>query len=207
MITVYDTETTGLPVWHAPSNSPDQPHIVQLAWATFEDDGSLLGTRNLIIRPDGWVIPEEASAIHRITTEMAMEKGIPEREVMDEFITVLDGTAIRVAHNISFDDRLLRIALLRHGIAREDIEAMEKRPKFCTMTEASKIMKMAPTDRMKAAGFTKPKPPKLVEAMQHFFAEGLDGAHDAEVDVKACGRLFFHLRALNAASESKDFAA
>ncbi len=210
-IIVFDTETTGLPDWRAPSSDPGQPHIVQLAWATFGDDGSRLGSRNRIIRPEGWTIPAEASAIHRITHELAMDTGLPAAEVIEEFLEERREAVLRVAHNISFDDRMLRIDLLRHGLERDAIEAMEREPKFCTMAEASKIMKMKPTDRMLAAGFTKPKPPKLIEAMQHFFSEGLDGAHDAEVDVIACGRLFFHLRGLAAAAaaaaEAKEAAA
>ena len=28
---MFDTETTGLPLWKDPSDHPDQPHLVQLA--------------------------------------------------------------------------------------------------------------------------------------------------------------------------------
>ncbi|MEA3044540.1 MAG: polymerase subunit epsilon [Sphingomonadales bacterium] len=31
MILGYDTETTGLPAWHDPSDAPHQPHVIQLA--------------------------------------------------------------------------------------------------------------------------------------------------------------------------------
>ena len=46
---------------------------------------------------------------------------------------------------------------------------------------------------MIAANFHGPKMPKLEEAIWHFFQEKLEGAHDALVDAKACGRLYFHL--------------
>jgi len=51
---------------------------------------------------------------------------------------------------------------------------------------------------MLAAGFTKPKPPKLEECIRHFFNEELDGAHDAMVDVRACRRVYFHLQTMGA---------
>lgn len=199
MFKIFDTETTGLPLWRDPSDHPQQPHIVQLAYLVLRPDGTEVAAVDRIVKPDGWTIPEEVAAIHGITTEKAQDLGRPAREVMDEYLAHHGVIAQRVAHNVSFDDRLLRIALLRHGLTKQDIQAIEDRPKFCTMQAASGIMKMPPTAKMAAAGFTKPKPPKLAEAIQHFFGEGLPGAHDAMVDVRACGRLFLHLRQREAA--------
>lgn len=59
-------------------------------------------------------------------------------------------------------------------------------------------MNLPPTERMRAAGFNKPKPPKLEECIRHFFNEDLDGAHDAMIDVAACRRVYFHLKTLEA---------
>jgi DNA polymerase-3 subunit epsilon len=56
---------------------------------------------------------------------------------------------------------------------------------------------------MLAAGFNKPKPPKLSECIQFFFNEELVGAHDALVDVRACVRVFRHLMG-NAVEETGD---
>jgi DNA polymerase-3 subunit epsilon len=47
---------------------------------------------------------------------------------------------------------------------------------------------------MLAAGFTRAKQAKLSECITHFFNEDLTGAHDALVDVRACARVFFHLK-------------
>ncbi|AOW48412.1 3'-5' exonuclease family protein [Acetobacter ascendens] len=66
--------------------------------------------------------------------------------------------------------------------------------KFCTMDAAAPLVNLPPTARMIAAGIDKPKAPKLEECIKHFFNEELKGAHDAMVDVRACARLFFHLR-------------
>jgi DNA polymerase-3 subunit epsilon len=66
------------------------------------------------------------------------------------------------------------------------------------MEAAAPIVNLPPTERMLAAGFNKPKAPKLEECIHHFFGETLAGAHDALVDVRACARVYFHLQTLKA---------
>lgn len=201
MLLFYDTETTGLPDWHSPSTAPHQPHVVQLAYLVTTNDGEEIAGQNVIIRPDGWTIPDEVAAIHGITTQIALERGVPRAEVLEEWLVWRRQAHLRIAHNISFDERLMRIALLRHGLTREDIEGLEGGAMFCTMRAASKIMKMAATQRMIDAGYGhKPKPPKLSEAILHFFGETLEGAHDALVDVRATARVYFHLKSLERAA-------
>lgn len=196
MILFFDTETTGLPNFQARSHEPSQPHLVQLAMVLADDDGHEIEHQSVIIRPDGWVIPDDVAKIHGITQEMALANGIPEADAAAMYVAAHATSRLRVAHNESFDRRIMRIAMLRAGVPREEIEAMEARPAFCTCITATSIVNLPPTDRMLAAGFTKPKPPKLQECIRHFFQEDLTGAHDALVDVRACARLFFHLRSL-----------
>lgn len=199
MIIFFDTETTGLPDYRSASNALHQPHLVQLAHILCEDDGTEVEQANVIIRPDGWMIPDEVAAIHGITTEIALEKGIPMADAMATFLAARRRAELRVAHNVSFDDRIMRIAMLRHGLTREEIEALEAARKFCTVQATTMIVNLPPTEKMLAAGFNKPKPPKLIECIKHFFGEELDGAHDAMVDVAACRRVYFHLKTLEAA--------
>lgn len=198
MILVWDTETTGLPDFKSPSDAPHQPHIVQFA-AILVDPVTRIerASIDLIVKPDGWTIPEEVAAIHGITNEIAMACGVDERLVAGLFLDLREQATVEVAHNISFDRRIMRIACLRHlGMTREEIEASEAGTTFCTMKEATAIVNLPPTDKMLAAGFTKPKPPKLSECIKYFFDEELDGAHNALVDVRACARLYFHLQDL-----------
>lgn len=202
MILFFDTETTGLPDWRSPSTEPHQPHLVQLAHILCEDDGTEVESANVIIRPDGWVIPDDVAAIHGITTDIAMEKGIPMADAMEAFISGRRRADMRVAHNVSFDDRIMRIAMLRHGLEREEIEALEAAQKFCTVNATTLLVNLPPTEKMVAAGFNKPKPPKLAECIRHFFGEDLDGAHDAMADVAACRRVYLHLKSLEAANAS-----
>lgn len=196
MILAFDTETTGLPDFKARSVDPTQPHLVQLALVTFDDDGAEQEAVSVIVRPDGWIITPELTAIHGISHERAMDEGIPEDTATQMFVTFQAKAALRVAHNESFDRRILRIAMTRAAIERDFIEAIEKRPSYCTCNEAKPIVNLPPTEKMMAVGFKGPKPPKLEECFAHFFNEGLPGAHDALVDARACARLYFHLKSL-----------
>ena len=52
----YDTETTGLPNWSAPSDDESQPHLVQLgAIVRDTDTEKVIHKLDVIIKPDGWV--------------------------------------------------------------------------------------------------------------------------------------------------------
>lgn len=210
IILPYDTETTGLPLWNLPSEHPDQPHIVQLAAELcVEATGETIQEMNVIIRPDGWVIPTEASDVHGITTERAMDEGIPADEAIDMFIDLWARGDQRVGHNESFDMRLVRIALMRH--ARYSGEVMpgpngdvpfadywKQAPAYCTQGNSVKIINLPPTEKMKKARRFGPKSPNLGEAYQFFTGKPLDGAHDAMVDVRAAKAVYYGIKAHNA---------
>src|SRR6478735_3118086 len=110
----FDTETSGLPLFSEPSEDPRQPHIVQLAAALVNlDTREVLEELNVIIKPDGWEIPDEVAVIHGITTERALAEGIPEIEALDRFLALNARAEVRIAHNEQFDARILRIAIKR----------------------------------------------------------------------------------------------
>jgi DNA polymerase-3 subunit epsilon len=196
MILFYDTETTGLPLFNQPSDHPDQPHIVQLALLLTEDDGTEIESENVIVKPDGWTISEEVSAIHGITQARAEKEGRSETSVTALFLVALARADIRVAHNEQFDMRIMRIAMLRAGYRRFFVEVIERLTSACTCIASTALVNCPPSARMIAKGMTRPKPPKLTECTEHFFGEKLVGAHDAMVDVRACARVYFHLKTL-----------
>jgi DNA polymerase-3 subunit epsilon len=65
----------------------------------------------------------------------------------------------------------------------------------CTQRLATPILKLPPTDRMKAAKRFHYKSPNLGEAYQHFTGQPLEGAHNAMVDVRACAAVYFAIKA------------
>lgn len=191
MILFWDTETTGFYDDRSPIDDPSQPHIVQLAAQLCEDDGAPVAGFCLIVDP-GVPIPERASAVHGITNERASQFGVTIDLALTAFSHLYQRSDLICAHNAKFDKGVTEVAIARHYGRAMPL----RKPVFCTMEAASPIIKLPPTERMRAAGFDKPKPPKLEECIRHFFNEELDGAHDAMVDVAACRRVFLHLKTL-----------
>lgn len=201
MILAFDTETTGLPDWGQPSEAEHQPHLVQLAMILLDDDLKEVGSASVVVRPEGWTIPDDVAKIHGITTERALAIGVSEKLATRLYMDMLYGTnALAVAHNVKFDQRIMRIAMIRAGYDkdRQDARTLSS---YCTMEAATSLVNLPPTEKMIAAGFNKPKPPRLSECIEFFFQEKLDGAHDALVDVRACLRVYRHLNAVAATGD------
>ncbi|MDP1931944.1 MAG: 3'-5' exonuclease [Gammaproteobacteria bacterium] len=189
-ILFFDTETTSLPLWKEPSDHPDQPHLVQLAAILVNPDTrEMIAFMDVIIKPDGWTIPEETIAIHGITNERALSEGIPETEALDMFLSLHSQCGIRVAYNESFDARIVGIASFRYA-AVDVIDAWKDAPAQCAMKMAKPICKIpAPAN---ARRFGPYKNPTLTEAYKHFTGAELVGAHSAMTDAKACMEVYFH---------------
>ena len=184
MYLFFDTETTGLPKYYgAPLEELDNwPRLVQLAWLLLDENGEEQDGQNRIIRPDGFVIPEEASAVHGISTERALKEGIGIESALDEFVEALESTKTLVAHNISFDEKIMGAEFLRQNLQPQFL-AM---PKICTMHKSTDFCAIE-TER----GY---KWPKLIELHEKLFGVSFDGAHDALADVRATARCFFELK-------------
>lgn len=183
---VFDTETTGLPLFKEPSDHPDQPHVVDIACSLFDETGLEVERFDAIINP-GVEIPEEVARLHGITTEIAREEGIAPDEAFDAFLSLVGRATTVVGHNVSFDLRMMRIMGAR--VTGEKWE--NDLPSFCTMkrtTNVCKILKREPRCHNDW------KWPSLAEAVRHFFNEEHADAHRARPDCDASARIFFHLK-------------
>lgn len=144
---------------------------------------------DVTIKPDGWVIPRECSDIHGITTEYAHDVGIPE-QVATVMMTNLSFVADkRIAHNESFDSRIMRIALSRFFGNDSVLEKWKLAPTECTMRASTPIVNLPPSP-----GKSTPKWPSLSEAYQFFTGQPLKDAHNAMVDVDACIKCYFAMQ-------------
>jgi len=180
----FDTETTGLPKsWKAPvSDTANWPHIVQIAWALFDNSGKQLAFQDYMIKPEGFVIPESATAIHGISTEKALKEGRPAAEVLKEFSGALQGAARLVAHNLDFDEKMVRVELLRLRMS----DGLGEIPRICTMKASTKYCKIP--------GPYGDKWPKLSELHIKLFEVDFEDQHNAASDVLCCAKCFFELR-------------
>jgi len=183
----YDTETTGLPLFKEPSEHPDQPHIVQLAACLVDlDTRNTIASMDVIVKPDGWIIPEAVTVIHGITTEHAMDVGIPEKMAINMLIALWNERT-RIGHNESFDARIVRIAQMRHNFSQELQEDWKAGQAECTCWLSRPHTKLE-----------KNKLPKLGEAYQHFTGKPLENAHSAMADVLGCMTVYFAIQDLAA---------
>jgi DNA polymerase-3 subunit epsilon len=108
----FDTETT--------HPEPDEARIVTAYLGAVRPDGSVAYEREWLVRPDGWSIPDEAVAIHGITTEHALESGRPLNEVLGELLGAIHeecfGKSVPlVGQNLQYDLTLLDREMRRVG--------------------------------------------------------------------------------------------
>lgn len=196
LLLFYDTETTGLPDFGAPSESEHQPHLVQLA-ASLVDEASrrTLASIDLIVAADQWEIPDDVAAIHGITTERARAQGVYEADAVNLLLQLWRRAERRIAHNEQFDARLIRIACKRYpaGVC-VDADEWKAGKAECTARLSTPHCALPPTDRMKAAGRFHHKTPTLAEAYRHFFGEDFADAHSARADVDACIAVYFAMQ-------------
>ena len=186
MYLFFDTETTGLPIdRNAPiSMLSNWPRLVQIAWLVYDDLQQQLEEFSAIIRPDGFLIPNEAARVHGITTEMALEEGVELRDVMIRFAEAVAEADLIVAHNISFDEKVVGAEFLRIEIPHQLFETQ----RLCTMTVATEFCQIPGP-----YGF---KWPTLSELNYCLFREEFSEIHNASVDVSICAKCFFQLRHL-----------
>jgi DNA polymerase-3 subunit epsilon len=166
-LVVFDTETTGL--------DTRQARIVTAYVGLIGPGGESLEGQHWLANP-GVVIPEQASAVHGVTTEQAVRDGRPAAEVVGEIRRALGdylsrGLAV-VAYNASYDFSILHHESLRYGIdpldnPRPIIDPLVIDRKVDTYRRGKRTLQMA------AAHYLVP----------------LEDSHSADADAIASGRV------------------
>ncbi len=180
----FDTETTGLPrSWKAPvTDLSNWPRLVQIAWESYGSDGEKIGGENFIIKPEGFTIPADAAKVHGIFTKRAEKEGAPLRDVLRKFYDAANEAEVVVAHNISFDEKIIGAEFLRKNMPN----ILDSKKKICTMEKSTNLCAIPGK-----YGF---KWPKLAELHQKLFGADFEEAHNAAVDIRATARCFFEMR-------------
>lgn len=188
----FDTETNGIKTWDNPNF---KLRVAQIG-AILQDvaTGRVLGEINLIVHQGDYQVPEGASRVHGITTELANQVGVPKDLADAAFASFLKRADFIAAHNIQYDIDVVNDDMPRAA------ELIEAKPRFCTMDGSLYLVK-APLSAKQVAYFNskgrKPdapyKSPNLTETHKHFFGVPFEGAHDAMADIRACRDVYQEL--------------
>lgn len=186
MYLFFDTETTGLPRnWKAPvTNLNNWPRLVQLAYLFYDENGNKISGGDFIIKPDGFIIPAAVTRIHGISHEKAVNEGVLLNDVLLNFQSLIEEAEVLVAHNMSFDEKIVGAEFLRVGMTN----SIPAKRKICTMQSTTSF-----------CGLDGPygyKWPKLSELHYKLFRTGFEEAHNAAVDINATAKCFWELRRL-----------
>ena len=111
-IGVFDTETTGLPL-HNKAPLDKQPHIIEFALACVEHGGIISSFSTLIKPPVS--ISEEITKITGLT-DADVADAPTFAEVLPSIQLAMDGLDILIAHNLPFDESMMKFELQRCGV-------------------------------------------------------------------------------------------
>jgi tetratricopeptide (TPR) repeat protein len=179
---IFDVETTGLPTGKS-TKDYSNVRIVQIAWQLYNYRRELINEKSFVIKPDGFVIPWEATQIHGISQHYAQSIGIPLLGVLNEFMdTVRNYRPIIIAHNIEFDVSVINNEF---RIWKVDNSSFIFSEKICTMASTTSYCQIK-----SAWGY---KWPKLEELYKKLFSLPLNNAHHALFDVQATSQCLFKL--------------
>lgn len=200
---IFDTETTGLFKFRdeagnpVPADAPGQPRLAHIGLVLLDDLLTEERSIDLYVKPDGWTMPEAASAVNGLTDEFLHANGVPIADVLDQYVSLIDVEYVMVAFNAQFDLKVMRGELRRAGMD----DRFERTPNICVMkasTDVCQIPRMRP-----GGGF---KQPKLSEACE-FFKITNEKAHSAGGDARAACEIFRRLHALGALPEPQVYYA
>lgn len=184
MYLFFDTETTGLPKnWKAPiTDLANWPRMVQLAYFLADADGNKISAGDFIIKPVGYTISDEVARIHGITTARALAEGKDLLPVLRDFQAAIDRAQYLIAHNMSFDEKIVGAEFLRNAMP----DSLPVKTRICTMHSS--------TNYCAIPGPYGNKWPRLIELHTKLFQAGFEAAHNASADVAAMMKCFWELK-------------
>lgn len=189
---VLDTETSGLFDFSKPADAEGQPRLAELGFVYLNHALEEIGSYRALIRPDGWEMNAEATAINGLTTEILLAQGIPVVEALRVYTDAIDYGAVVVAYNAQYDTKVMRAELRKAAMD----DRFESTPNIC-------IMRPLVGFKIEKAGGKRGGFPKLSDAYRHFFKEDFDGRHTALGDARAKVRLFRKMMELKVCPDPK----
>lgn len=182
---IFDVETSTLYNDKLAVDHKEQAWIVEFACVKVDKNLKEIGAFSSLMQPpfpESIILPE-ATAIHGISIEDSITKGIPYHSLYAVLKPVFDGNFKLVGHNVGFDFKFLHMFPKTH---EERINlAKASYTGICTMKNSIDYCKLPPTASMIAKGMKTFKSPKLAELFKCLFNEDMEEAHHAGADVRA----------------------
>jgi DNA polymerase III epsilon subunit-like protein len=199
-----DIETTGLPNRISNKNKPeevyfshtsnmdyDNSRIVQIGWKYYKnfdadkiDIDNIDKVKNVIIKPKNFIISKNNTSIHKISHDMAVEKGMNIRKILNGNLGYsIENCDKIVAYNAFFDVKILMNEMYRIGY-NKILGVMEN------MVNKKNILCVGQLARLccNPDGWICKFPyqiPSQQEVYKKCFEKDINGAHNAQNDVVA----------------------
>lgn len=227
-VLVFDTETTGLPVYPDGrkikylDNSvlPFWPRIIQLSYVVYDvkkQKGELIKD-DIIKLSEDVSISKESQELHGITKLISLEKGICIESAILEFMNHFETSDKIVGHNIRFDLDMVKSELIRlyHDTDKEEDESGKNiyynhlktinnsmNKYHCTQCANTDYCNIQ-AERQDGTKYV--KWPKLSELYEKAFNKALDNIklHNSMIDVWVCLRCYLKLNH-NLEMQDKEF--
>ena len=189
MYLFFDVETVGMPKkWNSPhTDSFNWPRMIQIAWLLLDENKKIVESQDYIIKPDGFDIPVDKEMLHGITMDMAREKGVPVKEVLEKFAEVIPQANYIIAHNMVFNEKVVAAEFYRHGVEHQLFDA----ERYCVMQESTHFCKLPG----KKGRYKWPTQKELYIKLFNKIPKGL---HNATIDVRVTANSFFTLLSIGA---------
>lgn len=180
---IIDTETSGLPNYKLPADDPAQPRLAAATFVTCGPDLTAPGVAcTMLIKPDGWVLEDEAAIVNGLTMDRLQAEGLPVLMALTTYTNLIDEGYAVGAFGAQFDCKVLRGELRRAGID----DRFEKTKNFCAMRKSMGIVK-----KLNGKGGW----PSLKDACAHFGINN-EGPHTSAGDAMACLQVMQKLKEL-----------
>lgn len=179
---IFDTETTGLfKFFNKLHTKPEQmrpyPWCIEFFGHVVTDDGTVHGEAEFWAKP-GVAITDEITKITGITeADVAEAPGFGANA--DRVLELIRSSDAIVAHNLSYDSRILEVDFKRIGRFDELTDALKGKRLICTIQESHHF---------------KGHRLNLTALHTHLFDEGFPNAHRARHDVNALTKCYLEMR-------------
>ena len=140
---------------------------------------------NIIRLPEDVTISPESQAVHGISASKCKRKGVPIKLALIEFGDCMQQADIIVAHNISFDKRVILSSCRREKVPQYFFSGSNVKNEYCTMKRTKDIPVIVQIQMAKI------NYPTLTELHKYLFnGDSPKATHDALGDILICLRCY-----------------